>query len=82
MTLNPSSDVTFFPKLVELAAGASRNIRIGINAGMARDVEQSFRLFIEELPGSVGAGGQRGGPAHQGWHSGVRPAGEACRGPR
>src|SRR6478609_1480492 len=50
MTLNPSSEVTFFPKLVELAAGASRNIRIGINAGMTRDVEQSFRLFIEELP--------------------------------
>ena len=50
MALTPSSDVTFFPKLVELAGGASRNIRIGINAGMARDVEQSFRLFIEELP--------------------------------
>src|SRR6478672_1055586 len=50
MTLTPSSDVTFFPRLVELAAGASRNIRIGINAGLARDVEQSFRLFIEELP--------------------------------
>ena len=50
MVLNPSSDVTFFPKLVELAAGASRNIRIGINAGTARDVEQSFRLFVEELP--------------------------------
>jgi len=50
MALNPSADVTFFPKLVELAGGASRNIRIGINAGLARDVEQSFRLFIEELP--------------------------------
>src|SRR5688500_20186597 len=50
MILQPSSDVTFFPKLVELAAGASRNIRIGINAGMSRDVEQSFRLFVEELP--------------------------------
>ena len=50
MALNPSADVTFFPKLVELAGGASRNIRIGINAGMARDVEQSFRLFVEELP--------------------------------
>src|SRR4051794_37216517 len=46
MLLTPSSDVTFFPKLVELAAGASRNIRIGINASVARDVEQSFRLFI------------------------------------
>ncbi len=50
MTLQPSTDVTFFPKLVELAAGASRNIRIGINAGVTRDVEQSFRLFVEELP--------------------------------
>jgi fimbrial chaperone protein len=48
--LNPSSDVTFFPKLVELPGGASRNIRIGINAGTARDVELSFRLFVEELP--------------------------------
>jgi fimbrial chaperone protein len=50
MTLDPSSDVTFFPKLVELPGGASRNIRIGINPGLARDVEQSFRLFVEELP--------------------------------
>ena len=50
MVLNPSPDVTFFPKLVELAGGGSRNIRIGINAATARDVEQSFRLFIEELP--------------------------------
>jgi fimbrial chaperone protein len=50
MTLNPSSDVTFFPKLVELPAGASRNIRIGITAGTAGEVERSFRLFVEELP--------------------------------
>jgi fimbrial chaperone protein len=50
MTLEPASEVTFFPKLVELAAGASRNIRIGISPGAARDVEQSFRIFIEELP--------------------------------
>jgi fimbrial chaperone protein len=55
MTLNPSADVTFFPKLIELAAGASRNVRIGITAGMARDVERSFRLFIEELPNQSAA---------------------------
>jgi len=55
MTLNPSSDVQFFPKLVELAAGASRNIRIGIKAGTPRDVEQSFRLFVEELPNQSAA---------------------------
>jgi fimbrial chaperone protein len=50
MTLLPSTDVTFFPKLIELAAGASRNIRVGINAGLARDTERAFRLFVEELP--------------------------------
>ena len=50
MVLNPSSDVTFFSQLVEIPGGASRKIRIGIKAGMARDVEQSFRLFVEELP--------------------------------
>jgi fimbrial chaperone protein len=50
MNLQPSPDITFFPKLIELPPGASRNIRIGVNAGVARDVEQSFRLFVEELP--------------------------------
>src|SRR5437868_7054118 len=35
MVLTPSSEVTFFPKLVELAGGTSRNIRIGISAGAA-----------------------------------------------
>jgi fimbrial chaperone protein len=50
MILEPSTDVTFFPKLVELAGGTSRNIRIGVNPGVARDIEQSFRIFVEELP--------------------------------
>ncbi len=50
MNLQPSTDVTFFPRLIELAGGASRNIRIGVRGGSARDVEQSFRLFVEELP--------------------------------
>ena len=50
MTLQPSTDVTFFPKLIELAAGTSRNIRLGIIAGTSRDVERSFRIFVEELP--------------------------------
>ena len=50
MSLQPSTDVTFFPRLIELAAGASRNIRLGINAGASRDVEQSYRIFVEELP--------------------------------
>ncbi len=50
MSLQPSTDVTFFPKLIELAPGASRNIRLGIIAGTSRDVERSFRIFVEELP--------------------------------
>jgi fimbrial chaperone protein len=50
MMLQPSTDVTFFPKLIELAPGASRNIRLGIKAGASRDVEQSYRIFVEELP--------------------------------
>jgi fimbrial chaperone protein len=50
MTLTPSADVTFFPRLIELAGGTSRNIRIGFKAGAPRDIEQSFRLFVEELP--------------------------------
>jgi fimbrial chaperone protein len=50
MTLQPSTDVTFFPKLIELGAGTSRNVRLGINAAASRDVERSFRIFVEELP--------------------------------
>jgi fimbrial chaperone protein len=50
MDLKPSTAVTFFPKLVELPAGASRNIRIGFSGAAPRDVEQTYRLFVEEMP--------------------------------
>lgn len=50
MNLAPSADVTFFPRLIELPPGGSRNIRVGIKPDVARDVELSFRLFVEELP--------------------------------
>jgi fimbrial chaperone protein len=50
MNLTPATDVTFFPKLVELAAGATRNIRVGIEAAKIGDTERTFRLFVEELP--------------------------------
>ena len=50
MSLTPSTDVTFFPKLIELAPGASRNERVGISAKVPRDTEVAFRLFVEELP--------------------------------
>jgi len=50
MILKPTSDVTFFPKLVELPPGTARNIRIGLGAGAIGGTERSFRLFVEELP--------------------------------
>jgi fimbrial chaperone protein len=50
MMLTPTSDVTFFPKLVELAPGVSRNIRISVGGGPVGNTERSFRLFVEELP--------------------------------
>src|SRR6476619_2008388 len=46
MALKPSSDVQFFPKLIELAAGASRNIRIGIKAGTARDTKIGIPVCV------------------------------------
>jgi len=51
MTLAPTSDVTFFPKLVELGPGQSRNIRLGVT-GAPGSMERSYRLFVEELPDS------------------------------
>lgn len=50
MTLTPTSDLTFFPKLVELGPGLSRNVRIGFGAVSIGNVERSYRLFVEELP--------------------------------
>src|SRR4029077_1442903 len=50
MMLQPSTDVTFFPKLIELPAGTSRNILLGVDTVASRDVERSFRIFVEELP--------------------------------
>ena len=50
MTLAPTTDVTLFPKLVDLGPGASRNIRIGLGTGVVGDSERSYRLFVEELP--------------------------------
>ena len=50
MQLTPAPEVTFFPKLIELGAGASRNIRVGIGTSVAGGVERSYRLFVEELP--------------------------------
>ena len=45
----PSSDLVFFPKLMELGKGESRIIRAGLKQP-GRLSERTFRIFIEEIP--------------------------------
>ena len=45
-----SKDLTYFPRLMTLEPEARRVIRLGTQAG-APDVEGSYRLAIEEMPG-------------------------------
>jgi fimbrial chaperone protein len=47
--LAPTDAVIFFPQLFTLAAGEKRKIRIG-SSTPAADSENSYRLFVEELP--------------------------------
>ncbi len=49
LILAPTRDVILFPRLVVLAPGAQRLIRVGV-ATAAGPVEKSYRLFVEELP--------------------------------
>jgi fimbrial chaperone protein len=51
MELADTGDIVFFPRLLTLAPGASRKIRVGLAPGVAASSrERSYRLFIEELP--------------------------------
>jgi fimbrial chaperone protein len=45
-----SKDLTYFPRLMTLEPEARRVIRVGTQAG-APEVEASYRLAIEEMPG-------------------------------
>lgn len=49
MTLAPTTDVVAFPPILEIAADASRNVRVGTTLSPAAE-ERSYRLFLEELP--------------------------------
>jgi fimbrial chaperone protein len=49
MALPTTQEVVAYPPLLELAPGASRNVRIGTTA-TAGPAERSFRLIVEELP--------------------------------
>src|SRR5262245_22421247 len=51
MQLTPAGDtIAFFPKLLSLAGGASRTIRVGTKAGAFGPTEGTYRIFVEELP--------------------------------
>jgi fimbrial chaperone protein len=45
----PAEELIFFPRAVEVPAGESRIVRLGIRAA-AGSIEDSYRLFIAELP--------------------------------
>lgn len=47
--LEPTEDVVFFPNMLSLAPGESRNVRIGITADPSEQ-EKTYRIVVEELP--------------------------------
>jgi fimbrial chaperone protein len=50
MTLQPTADIVFFPALFTLNPAEERSIRVGNRVTSTADVEQTYRIFIEELP--------------------------------
>jgi fimbrial chaperone protein len=52
MQLSNTSDLVFFPKLMELKPGEEKKVRIGSNIKAPVATERSYRIFFEELPPS------------------------------
>lgn len=50
MQLSDTSDLVYFPKLMDLKPGEERKVRIGSNFKAAVTTERSYRIFFEELP--------------------------------
>lgn len=46
----PTADIVFFPKIVKVAKGEQRIIRIGYRGAPANRTEKSYRIFAQELP--------------------------------
>jgi fimbrial chaperone protein len=54
MRLAPTADVIFFPRLLTVEPGGERRIRIAVGRS-AGATEQTYRLFLEELPDRTGS---------------------------
>jgi fimbrial chaperone protein len=52
MQLAPTEDLVVFPGLLQLKPNESRKVRIGLPVQQDIAVEKTYRLFLEELPGS------------------------------
>lgn len=59
MKLSPTQDITFFPTLLTLKAGESRNVRVGTTV-RPTETERTYRIFFEELPPLVRKDDARG----------------------
>jgi fimbrial chaperone protein len=49
MQLAPTKDIVVRPSLIEIAPGSRTTVRVGVTIA-ARAIEQTYRLFVEELP--------------------------------
>lgn len=59
MQLTPTTEIIFFPRLLSLAPGEQRIVRVGTSA-QAAAIERTFRIFVEELPPPSQAGAPAG----------------------
>lgn len=49
MALQPTNDIVFFPAMITVGPGESRQLRVGSNTKPAA-VEKTYRILVEELP--------------------------------